>query len=146
MADSSRSSRRAFVLGGTAAACMTPLALAQFAPGQEASRQRAAAPAHSRSELAEWQALVGASFLIAGEGGRAVARLAAVESPAFDPARPAALARLQPFTAWFEMEPRLAPAGQRTYRVSHPVQGVIELFLARGSDKGGKAVVQALFN
>lgn len=147
METTSRSSRRAFVLGGTAAAaCIGPLAVAQLARTSLVTSGGTTAPTVARSEVAEWESLVGASFLIGGEAGKAVAKLAAIERPAFDPERPAELARAQPFTAWFEMDARLAPAGQHTYTVAHPAKGAIELFLGRGADKRGKAVVLALFN
>lgn len=147
METTSRSSRRAFVLGGTAAAaCMGPLAVAQLARTSLPISRGATTPTATRSETAEWESLVGASFLIGGEAGKAVAKLAAIERPAFDPKRPVELARLQPFTAWFEMDARLAPMGQRTYTVAHPTKGTIELFLGRGADKRGKAVLLALFN
>ncbi|KRC80051.1 hypothetical protein ASE13_13545 [Sphingomonas sp. Root241] len=134
-------------MGGTAAAaCMGPLAAAQLTRTSLSTSTGATAPTVARSEVAEWESLVGASFLIGGEAGKAVAKLAAIERPAFDPKRPAGLARAQPFTAWFEMDTRLAPAGQRTYTVGHPTKGVINLFLGRGADKRGKAVVLALFN
>lgn len=89
---------------------------------------------------------MGSSFLVGGEAGKAVAKLAVIERPAFEPERPAELARPQPFTAWFEMDTRLAPKGQRTYAVAHPTKGAINLFLSRGVDKRGKAVLLALFN
>ncbi|MCX8476599.1 MAG: hypothetical protein MT490_12445 [Sphingomonas sp.] len=142
----SRSSRRTFVMGGAAAAaCMGPLAVAQLAGKSPASRKGAAAPA-SRSEVAEWERLVGVSFLVAGEAGKVPAKLAAVMRPPVDSKRPADLARFQPFTAYFEVDARLAPAGQQTYRVLHPAKGMIDLFLTRGADKRGKAVLLALFN
>lgn len=147
METTSRSSRRAFVLGGTAAAaCMGPLAAAQLTRTSLATSGGTTAPTVTRSEVAEWESLVGASFLIGGEAGKAVAKLAAIARPAFDPKRPAELARLQPFTAWFEMDARLAPTGQRTYAVTHPTKGVINLFLGRGADRRGKGVLLALFN
>lgn len=146
MADSSRSSRRAFVLGGTAAACIAPLAAAQFGHGGEPRSKGPARTTGGVSEVGEWERLVGASFLIAGEAGKSVATLVAVVRPPVDPKRPAELARFQPFTAWFEMDARSAPVGQLTYPVTRPSRDVIELFLSRGSDKGSKAVVQALFN
>lgn len=96
-----------------------------------------------RNEIGEWESLIGAHFLV---GGTAVATLAAVERPAPDRGRPAALARSQPFIAAFEVEADAAPAGQRTYRIAHPAKGAIDLFLARGENKGGKAVLLALFN
>ena len=125
---------------------MGPLAAAQLTRTSLPASGGATAPTVTRSEVAEWESLVGASFLIGGEAGKAVAKLAAIERPAFDPKRPAGLARLQPFTAWFEMDTRLAPAGQRIYTVAHPTKGAIDLFLGRGADKSGKAVVLALFN
>lgn len=146
METTSRSSRRAFVLGGAAvAACTGPLAVAQLARGASPSLKGAAKPT-IRSEIAEWGSLVGTSFLIGGESGKALAKLAAIEQPAFDPTRPGTLARSQPFTAWFEMDARLAPAGQRGYTLTHPVKGAIKLFLSRGVDKRGKATLLALFN
>jgi len=121
-----RSSRRAFVLGGGAAAiCAGPLA--------------AAAP---QGEIAEWEALVGTRFRI----GEAVAKLAAVERQARDPGRPLGLVRAQPFAVRFEIESGAAPAGQRTYPVAHPAKGAIDLFLGRGADLRGKPVLHALFN
>lgn len=142
----SRSSRRAFVLGGAAAAAVSgPLAVAKLAraPVLPLKRQTAVSV---QSEVARWESLVGTSFLVGGEAGKAVARLVMVERPAIDPKRPAELARFQPFTAWFEMEARLAPAGQRTYPVAHPAKGMLDLFLGRGEDKQGKAILYALFN
>jgi hypothetical protein len=137
----SRSSRRAFVIGGSvAAACFGPLAGAQL--GEELPSEAAPAPS-PQSEVAEWEGLTGARFLIAGT---AVARLVAIERPAPDPRRPAALARFQPFTAWFETEARLAPAGQQTYAVRHPAKGALDLFLGRGKDRQSKATLYALFN
>ncbi|NIJ21784.1 hypothetical protein FHS95_003495 [Sphingomonas naasensis] len=146
MADSSRSSRRAFVLGGTAAACIAPLAVAQSRHEAGPAREGGAPAIGTRGEVAEWERQVGASFLIAGEAGKVVARLSAVVRPASDPKRPAELARFQPFTLWFETDTRAAPAGQLTYAVTHPSRETIDLFLSRGSDKGGKAMLQALFN
>jgi hypothetical protein len=142
------SSRRGFVLGGTVAAVFVgPLAAAQLGRGTAADVIKSLVRTVSApSEVAQWEALVGASFVVAGEAGKAVAKLAAVERPAADPLRPASLARFQPFTAYLEMDARLAPAGQRTYRVTHPTKGIIDLFLSRGSDKKGKATVLALFN
>ena len=143
----SGSSRRTFVMGGAAAAaCMGPLAVAQLAGGSLASRRSAASPTSARSEVGEWERLVGLSFLVTGEAGKVPAKLAAVMRPPVDPKRPADLARFQPFTAYFEVDARLAPAGQRTYRVLHPAKGLIDLFLTRGADKRGKAVLLALFN
>lgn len=146
MADSSRSSRRAFVLGGTAAACIAPLAAAQFRHDGEPRSKGSVRTTGGVSEVGEWERLVGASFVIAGEAGKSVATLAAVMRPPADPRRPAELARFQPFTAWFEMDARSAPVGQLTYKVTRPSREVVELFLSRAGDKGGKAVVQALFN
>jgi hypothetical protein len=146
MKTTNRSSRRAFVLGGTAAAaCLGPLAIAQLARAPLPSR-KSPAPTSAQSEVAEWENLVGASFLVASEAGKGLAKLVAVERPAFDPKRPAELARFQPFTAYLQMDARQAPAGQRTYRVTHPTKGMIDLFLSRGADKRGKAVLLALFN
>jgi hypothetical protein len=147
METTTRSSRRSFVLGGAAAAaCTGPLAIAQLASTSSPLPGRRVVSALAPSEVAEWESLVGSSFLVGGEAGKAVAKLAAIERPAFDPGRPAELARVQPFTAWFEMDARLAPAGQRTYAVAHPAKGAIDLFLGRGADKRGKAVLLALFN
>lgn len=123
---------------------MGPLAAAKLAQTPSPSKN-STTPAR-RSEVAEWEGLVGASFLVAGEAGKAVARLAAIERPAFDSKRPSGLARAQPFTAYFEMDARVAPAGQLTYRVACPGKGSADLFLTRGHDKGGKAILLALFN
>jgi len=142
MESTNLSSRRAFVLGGAAAACAVPLASARLAGGSPAPSRAAGAGAAAASEVAQWEALVGTRFLIDG----ALATLALVERPAADPKRPAALARFQPFTAWFEMEARLAPAGQQTYRIVDPGKRATELFLSRGNDRRGKAVLYALFN
>jgi len=145
MATAGHSSRRNFVVGGAAAAVfMGPLAAAQLA--RQADSPLRLDPAALRGEVGEWEGLVGASFLIAGEGGKAVARLAAIERAPADPLRPASLARHQPFTAYFELDPRRAPAGQKTYSVTHPGRGAMDLFLSRGVDTRGKAVALALFN
>lgn len=147
MKSMSRSSRRAFVLGGTAAAIAAgPLAVAKLARTTLLPLKRQTTPS-AQSEVVEWEGQVGTSFLIGGgAAGKAVARLAMVERPAIDPKRPAELARFQPFTAWFEMDARLAPAGQQTYAVAHPTRGLVDLFLGRGEDKHGKAILYALFN
>ena len=143
MKTTSRTSRRTFVLSGTAAAvCLGPLAVSQFA---EASGSGAKVSTR-RSEIAEWEALVGTAFLVGGEGGKVLARLAAIAQPPLDPKRPTALARFQPFTAYFELDARVAPAGQKSYRVTHPAKGTIDLFLSRGATRQGKAVLLALFN
>jgi hypothetical protein len=125
---------------------MGPLAVAQLAGDPQLSRHAAAKQGARLSEVAEWERLVGAAFLVAGEDGKAVAKLVAVERPAADPKRPAELARYQPFTAWFEMEARVAPAGQQTYAVTHPIRGAADLFLGRGDDRHGRAALYALFN
>jgi hypothetical protein len=142
----SRSSRRAFVIGGgAAAACLGPLAVAQL--GEEPPLPGDVPPAPpAQSEVAEWESLVGAHFLVACDAGNALARLITVERPSIDPERPAGLARFQPFVAWFEMDAHLAPCGQQSRRVTHPTKGSGELFLSRGRDEGGKTVLLALFN
>ncbi|MDT8758920.1 hypothetical protein MZO42_09450 [Sphingomonas psychrotolerans] len=139
----SRSSRRGFVIGGAAAAAsLGPMAIAKLGKPSSSGTLPLVGKAPP-SEVAEWESLAGARFLLAGT---AVAKLVAVERPAPDPRRPAELARFQPFTVWFETDARLAPAGQQTYRVGHPTRGSIDLFLGRGEDRQGKAVLYALFN
>jgi hypothetical protein len=130
--------------GAVAAAGLAPLALAQRMKQLPAARPASVLP--PPNEVATWEKLIGATFVLGAAAERAVARLVAIERPAIDPLRPPELARFQPFIAWFEMDARLAPAGQRTHAIRHPTRGATELFLSRGADRRGKAVLYALFN
>ncbi|HVJ01039.1 MAG TPA: hypothetical protein VM662_02590 [Sphingomonas sp.] len=144
------SSRRRFVLGGLASVAATGLA----GCGSAGSGSLAAPPAQpvvtappvllTRSEVEEWEKLVGTSFLIMGEAGNAPATLAALERSPADPNRPSDLARHQPFVAYFEMDTRLVPTGGKTYQLSHATRGQFDLFLGQPSEVRGKGVVLAV--
>ncbi|MBO9624559.1 MAG: hypothetical protein J7500_17765 [Sphingomonas sp.] len=150
MRTDTESSRRSFVLGGLASVAATSLA----GCGSAGSGSVAAPPAQpvasappvplTRSEVEDWEKLVGTSFLIMGEAGNAPATLAALERSPADPNRPADLARHQPFIAYFEMDSRLVPTGGKTYQLSHPTRGLFDLFLGQPGTVQGKGVVLAV--
>ncbi len=144
------SSRRTFVVGGLAVAAAGVSGCSGSGSGtvstSTADTQASAGPLLTKSEVDEWDKLVGTSFLIAGEAGKTLATLATLERSPPDPNRPAELARHQPFFAYFEMDPRLVPAGGKTYQISHPTKGVFDLFLGQPSEVRGKGVVLAVLN
>lgn len=142
-----KGSRRAFIVGGVAAtAAAVPFAMAAVNQAVGPIWSPAAPKAPADAELAQWEKILGGQFKIAGELGKGTAVLSAVVRGSADSGRPAGLGRAKPFTAYFEMGPRLAPKGQKTYRIGHPTKGAIDLFLGRGADKRGKAVLYAIFN
>jgi hypothetical protein len=144
--EQAEASRRNFIVGGVAAAAIVgPLAIA--AGGSTAptgSSWNPLAPAKP-AELSEWQGLVGSKFHIVGEAGKYPAKLSSVLSSPSDPTRPSGLRPLS-FITYFEMNPSLAPVGQKTYKVVHPTKGVMDVFLGRGANRGAWAIVYAIFN
>lgn len=147
MAENTSGSRRAFVVGGVAVAALSvPLALARRGEVTTSFWSPRKPVPQSATEVRAWEALVGGNFALTGEQGAGVARLVAIESEAADPKRPAYLARSRSFSAVFEADAARAPIGQNSYSVRHPTKGLIDLFLSRGTDRGGKAVLTALFN
>lgn len=146
-------SRRDFVIGGLAT--LSAASLAGCDGGGDSSGsvrlppQPAPAPqgpALVASEADGWEALLGTTFTIQGEGGAVVSTLSAVTRATDDANRPTGLARHRGFYAYFEMSPGATPLGGKVYRLSHAVKGEFELFLSHPSEMFGKGVVHAVLN
>jgi hypothetical protein len=92
--------------------------------------------------LADWQAVVGHSFGVAG-GGRV--KLVSVEAFKTSGRRPAGLPRAQAFAATFEA-PAGALDGDRVHRLSHPLLPALAVHLGAATKKNGKSRLVAIFN
>jgi len=97
--------------------------------------------AHEMEGLA---AEVGAPVRIAGETGGVSATIDSVVPLRAGGRHPAGM-RAQPFMVRLAMDPGGAPAGDRIYALSRPLAGLHDVFLTRGADVGGKAILVALF-
>jgi hypothetical protein len=151
MENTGQSSRRTFIAGGVAAIAATSLAgcsaggagtMGSSATGGTASQ----GPLLTTTQADEWDRLVGNAFMIETETGRAQATLAAVQRGDVDINRPASLSRDQSFMAFFEMDSRSVPEGDKTYRVSHAARGAFDLFLGAPGEARGKSVLVAVLN
>ncbi len=153
-------SRRAFVGGAVAsAAVLGPLAL--FGRGWSSADTDAAdgrikvvpggAPGDlvnhrpDPKELARWERAVGQSFQVTGEDGARTATVAMVVVELFKGSRPASI-RQQPFSVYFTFDRGDVFGDDRMYDVAHPIEGLTRLFLSRGGERFGKAIMVALFN
>lgn len=146
------SSRRSFVGGmvivsgagvagcsGGSGSVVSPTATATTTP-------TASGPVLTAAEPSEWDKFVGSAFTITTDSGSKVsATLASLERIA-DASRPTSLGRHQPFYASFQMTAGQAPAGGKTYQLSHATKGAFELFLGMSSEVQGKSVLTALLN
>ncbi|MDR6850508.1 hypothetical protein J2Y54_000001 [Sphingomonas sp. BE123] len=103
-------------------------------------------PPLTKSEMGDWEKLVGTAFTIHGEQGRVTARLAPLVPAPEDANRPASLDRAAPFTAIFELDPANAPLGGQTYRLTHGTKGSFDLFLGHASTVFGKTLLSAVLN
>lgn len=145
MSQEPHTSRRKFIAGGIATAAAVSLSACDGGAVSGLTSAMAAAPPLSQSEIGDWEKLVGATFVVAGESGKTIATLAALER-SMDLSRPVDLARTQPFYAFFETDLRTAPEGNKTYRLSHSTRTPFDLFIGKISESRGKAVFVAVFN
>lgn len=132
---------------------LAALSLGAVAAAAEAaplgSGPRTAAPSAApgadlaRGTLADWSALVGRSFRIAGG---APLKLVAVEPVASGGPRPGGLARRRGFAAVFETAGGRAPEGDRTYWIAHGRSAPLPVFLSPPAPVSGKSRLIAEFN
>jgi hypothetical protein len=148
MKTANNESRRNFIVGGAAVVAVAgPLALAaRVGSNDTRDTWSPTAGARTQAEIGEWEAVLDQKFQISGEFGAAAARLSAVVHGASDPLRPTSLPRALTYMVYFETGTRIAPKGQKTYSVVHPTKGAMEMFLGRGVDTAGQAVLYAVFN
>jgi hypothetical protein len=140
-------SRRAFVVGGAAtAAVVGPIAAGMVTSSKPMTLWTPPAPQATMAEIKQWEALIGKSFKMTTETGSCFAYLCAVRYAAADSGRPASLSRQVPFTAYFQAATTYAPVGQKSYRVLHPTQGAMNMFVARAEDRRGFALLTATYN
>lgn len=94
-------------------------------------------------ELRRWRAAVGRTIWITGETGRVEATVESV-TPLHAGPRPARVRRA-PFLVRLTTADQGAPAGDRIYALDAPIAGLGDLFLTRGDDAAGKAMLLAVF-
>lgn len=146
------SSRRSFVVGGVVAAGAGVAGCSGGGGGSSSgsvvSPTAQATPSSvplTASDVADWQKLIGSSFVITTDTGKLSAVLASVQQ-IVDASRPTTLARHLGFFANFQMASSEVPAGQKTYQLSHATRGNFDLFLGTPSQSQGKGVISALLN
>ncbi|MEG3181834.1 DUF6916 family protein [Sphingomonas sp. LT1P40] len=137
-------SRRRFVIGGLVAAGLAGCDGAGSGLVKVAAEKKA--PPLTQGEVGRWETLLGQTFTITGESGKAVATLTAIKRGVSDAGRPPELGRDLPFYVFFEMDARMAPVGDKTYQVSHSSTGAFDLFVGLSTEQNGKAVFNALLN
>lgn len=135
------SSRRGFV-GAGAALVALPLVTSgdMTATGTNGEAARPLRP-FALQELADWQAQIGWRFAVAG----VPMRLVSVEKGSKKAGKRPSHGREQTFIATFAADPASAPVGGELYPVRHAMLGSTELYLERGKDKGGNALLHAAF-
>ena len=95
--------------------------------------------------IAEWRALVGERFSVAGLPG-APMRLVAVEPVVAGGRRPRHVCRRQGFAAIFETGNGTAPDGDATYWLGHRSAAPTPVHLGLKADVAGRARLVAIFN
>jgi hypothetical protein len=99
----------------------------------------------ARGTLADWSALVGRRFRLAGAAG-APLKLVAIEPLVSDGPRPASVVRRRGFAAVFESSAARAPEGDRTHVLALGLSSPLPLFLSPPSEVSGKSRLVAVFN
>jgi len=125
-----------------AAAEAAPLGRLRTAPAAPAGGTPAADLASG--SLADWSALVGRTFRVAGAG--APLKLVAVEPVTSGGRRPGTVRRRRGFAAIFETSAARAPEGDRTHLLAHGLSAPLPLFLSPPAELSGKARLVAVFN
>jgi hypothetical protein len=94
----------------------------------------------------EWNAIRGQLFSVEGERGTVPILLSEVKLLASKGVRPREVSRQRAFTLVFHAAPGSAPAGERTYRLTHPSYPALDIYLdpARKLAKGVR--LTAVFN
>lgn len=139
------SSRRGFVAAGAALVAIPLVTSADMTDtGTNGEAVRPSRP-FALQELADWQGQVGWRFAVKGEEGSVPMRLVKVtKGSKKDGPRPAH-GRERTFIATFAADPASAPKGGELYAVRHAMLGSTDLYLQRGKDKGGQALLHAAF-
>jgi hypothetical protein len=144
-----RTRRRVLAGGAAVAAGLVLPALAKRLVTAKAAKAPIVAKVgtlNTPSECELWESIVGQSVRLTGGNGGFGATLAAVERLPFDALRPAWLGRSRSFFVYLTAGLGFAPSDQRSYTLSHPTIGEMQIFLARGEDRGNEALLTALFN
>lgn len=92
-----------------------------------------------------WLETVGKTVGIDVGNGVVDARIATIVPGPDKGKRPAHL-RQHSFTVYFELDRLAAPAGERIYGLGRAIDGMSELFMTRGKDVAGKAILMAVLN
>lgn len=78
----------------------------------------------------EWKSVIGQVFSIEGENGTIPVLLGGVKLLLSKGARPSECTRTQAFALVFYAAPERAPAGDRTYKVTHHTHPALDMFLS----------------
>jgi len=118
----------------------------EAAPRAIPGRGRSPAVAPSRgldiAEIAEWRALIGQSFRVAGSAPLTLVEVEPVRSGGRRPGR----ARRRGFAAVFEGRAARAPQGDSVYWLAHGTSAPLPLLLSPKAEASGKARFVAIFN
>lgn len=95
-------------------------------------------------EVKRWTAATGEPISLIGETGRVAGTIHSVVPLSTKDHRPAGV-RQQPFMVRFSVDAATAPAGDRMYALSTPIDGLTDIFVTRGADVAGKAILMAVF-
>ena len=115
------------------------------APGARGDVALAPASAQPLSrEIANWSAAIGQAVRVTGSAAGVVGTIDMVYNVAMRGPLPAGV-RQHAFVVHFLVDKAGAPAGNAMYAVDTPVEGLTQLFLKRGEDRGDKALLTALF-
>lgn len=144
-------SRRGFIVAASAVVAGTVLLLRRGGPSGAPAEpggitvlpgsEIVSAPVPGASN--PWLGAIGETVRIAGESVAGDATIAAVVREPLGPVRPAGL-RQQSLLVYFEMDARIAPAGNGIYAIGRMIDGLDRLFLTRGDDRAGKAILMAV--
>lgn len=94
----------------------------------------------------EWQSVLGQVFTLAGEKGAVPVLLSEVKLFPSKGVRPASCSRKQAFSITFLAAPDKAPAGNRTYRLTHPKYPPLDIFVSAANMLPKGARLAAVFN
>jgi hypothetical protein len=120
-----------------------PLRLGRRAAGDALAAS--AATDLERGGFADWSALVGRRFRLAGAPG-APLTLVAVEPDVSDGPRPGAVRRRRGFAAIFETATARAPEGDQAHWIAHGQGAPLPVFLSPPAAVAGKTRLVAVFN
>jgi hypothetical protein len=94
----------------------------------------------------EWASVIGQVFTIEGESGKVPVLLGGVNLLPSKGARPRECTRSQAFALVFQAAPERAPAGDRTYKVTHPTFPALDIYLSAPIRLRRGVHFQAVFN